>query len=63
MVISLNPITKKSHEIPGVLDDSENIIDFLKKNKGKKVVVVQVLVLLVLSCLWSVPTLLLKNML
>tara|TARA_Y100000748_G_C15493628_1_gene487416 strand:+ start:29 stop:1519 length:1491 start_codon:yes stop_codon:yes gene_type:complete len=41
MVISVNPITKESHELPEKLDDSKNILDFLEKNKGKKVIVVQ----------------------
>jgi len=41
MEISVNPITQDEHIIPESGDDSKAISDFLSKNKGKKVVVVQ----------------------
>ncbi len=41
MSFSINPITQNKHEIPESLDDSKRICDFLSKNNGKKVVVVQ----------------------
>jgi nucleotide sugar dehydrogenase len=41
MSFSINPLTQNKYEIPESLDDSKTIHDFLSKNKGKKVVVVQ----------------------
>ena len=41
MRFSVNPITQSTYEIPESLDDSKTICEFLSKNKGKKVVVVQ----------------------
>ena len=41
MKMSTNPITNENYQIPDILDDSDSINAFLKKNKGKKVVVVQ----------------------
>ena len=41
MRFSVNPITQSTYEIPESLDDSKAICEFLSKNKGKKVVVVQ----------------------
>lgn len=41
MKISINPLTLQEHKIPSQLDDSKNISEFLKKNKNKKVIVVQ----------------------
>lgn len=41
MIISKNPLTQVEYEIPENLDDSATINDFLLRNKGKKVVVVQ----------------------
>ena len=41
MSISVNPLTQEVHRIPDNLDDSLRIVDFLQKNEGKKVVVVQ----------------------
>ena len=41
MTLSVNMITMESIEIPKVLDDSSNIQEFLSRNKGKKVIVVQ----------------------
>ena len=41
MPVSVNMVTMENIDIPRVLDDSKNIEDFLSKNKGKKVVVVQ----------------------
>ena len=41
MAISINPNNQKSYEIPKLLDDSEAIQNFLLRNAGKKVVVVQ----------------------
>ena len=41
MKISINPLTQESCTIPVVLDDEQNLQDFLARNKGKKVIVVQ----------------------
>ena len=41
MSVSVNMITMENIDIPRVLDDSRNIQDFLSRNNGKKVVVVQ----------------------
>jgi UDP-N-acetyl-D-mannosaminuronate dehydrogenase len=41
MNTSTNPITQESHRLPVDLDDSFKINEFLQKNNGKKVVVVQ----------------------
>lgn len=41
MSASTNHLTGEEVSIPKDLDDSDNIINFLKKNEGKKVVVVQ----------------------
>ena len=41
MPISVNPLTKETCSFPENLDDSKNIHDFLVKNAGKKVVVIQ----------------------
>jgi len=41
MTSSVNAITQQIYEIPEYLNDSKAIKDFLYKNKGKKVVVVQ----------------------
>jgi len=41
MPVSVNMITMENIEIPRVLDDSNNIQEFLSRNKGKKVVIVQ----------------------
>ena len=41
MTKSLNQITQLEYDIPNPLDDSAEIQDFLKKNIGKKVIVVQ----------------------
>lgn len=41
MSTSTNPITQESYKLPVDLDDSVRIKDFLQKNYGKKVVVVQ----------------------
>ncbi len=41
MKLSKSPITGKEYEIPSEIDDSKSIREFLKKNKDKKVVVVQ----------------------
>ena len=38
---SVNALTQDVYDIPEVLDDSKNIEKFLKKNNGKKVIVVQ----------------------
>ena len=38
---SINQITQQEYEIPDILNDSAKIQDFLAKNKGKKVIVVQ----------------------
>jgi UDP-N-acetyl-D-glucosamine dehydrogenase len=41
MEVSINPLTQEVCDIPEVLDDSENIRQFLTRNHGKKVIVVQ----------------------
>lgn len=41
MELSINPLTQEVCDIPVVLDDSENISQFLTRNHGKKVIVVQ----------------------
>ena len=41
MALSINVITQEAYQIPDSLDDSKTIEDFLFRNKGKKVVVVQ----------------------
>lgn len=42
MRVSIHPLTKKKYEIPVILnDDADNIDSFIKKNKGKKIIVVQ----------------------
>lgn len=41
MLESINPLTQERYEIPDRLDHSDVIGDFLKKNAGKKVVVIQ----------------------
>jgi len=41
MTTSTNPMTQESHKLPVDLDDSFKINEFLQKNNGKKVVVVQ----------------------
>ena len=41
MAVSINTLTQKAHEIPKNLDDSKEIVVFLSRNKGKKVIVVQ----------------------
>jgi len=41
MGISKNPITLDEYDIPSNLDDSKNIQEFISRNKGKKVIVVQ----------------------
>ncbi len=41
MVFSVNPLTQQAHKIPENRDDSIAIHDFLSRNEGKKVVVVQ----------------------
>ena len=41
MNISRNPITLEEHVIPSGLDDSKAIRDFIDRNSGKKIVVVQ----------------------
>ena len=41
MTTSTNPITNESYKLPIDTDDSIQINEFLKKNNGKKVVVVQ----------------------
>ena len=41
MPVSVNMITNEIIDIPKVLDDSRNIQEFLSRNKGKKVVIVQ----------------------
>ena len=41
MAISVNSLTQESYEIPNILDDSALINDFLSRNEGKKVTVVQ----------------------
>ena len=39
--ISRSPVTNKEYVIPAVLDDSENINNFISKNNDKPVVLVQ----------------------
>ena len=41
MTNSTNQITQQEYVIPSILDDSAAIQDFLTKNVGKKVIVVQ----------------------
>ncbi|MDB4603785.1 nucleotide sugar dehydrogenase [bacterium] len=41
MELSINPFTQEKCTIPVVLDDEQNLQDFLARNKGKKVIVVQ----------------------
>lgn len=41
MEVSINPLTQEVYDIPEVLDDNENIRQFLDSNDGKKIVVVQ----------------------
>jgi len=41
MDISKNPITNEEYTIPLKLDDSANIRDFIGRNSGKRIVVVQ----------------------
>ena len=41
MTTSTNPMTQKTHTLPIDLDDSFKINEFIQKNSGKKVVVVQ----------------------
>ncbi len=41
MEVSKNPITLEEHNIPSELDNSNEIIEFIRQNKGKKTVVVQ----------------------
>ena len=41
MTLSVNTITMESIEIPKILNDSSNIQEFLYRNKGKKIIVVQ----------------------
>ncbi len=41
MKLSKSPITGKEYEIPSDIDDSKSIREFLDKNEGKKVIVVQ----------------------
>ena len=38
---SINPLTKEVLRIPEIIDDSERIEQFLERNDGNKVVVVQ----------------------
>tara|TARA_B100002019_G_scaffold259207_1_gene244431 strand:- start:12969 stop:14459 length:1491 start_codon:yes stop_codon:yes gene_type:complete len=38
---SINPLNQVTYDIPEIIDDSDGIKDFLSKNIGKKVVVVQ----------------------
>ena len=38
---SINPLNQATYDIPEIIDDSDGIKDFLSKNIGKKVVVVQ----------------------
>lgn len=38
---SVNAINNKIYQIPSVLDDTKNLEDFLERNSGKKVIVVQ----------------------
>jgi len=41
MTYSINPLTQETHKVPKDPEDIVNIKNFLKKNNGKKVVVVQ----------------------
>ncbi len=41
MIVSFNTLTQERYIVPEVLDDSNNINEFLSNNKGKKVIVVQ----------------------
>ena len=41
MNISRNPITLEEHTIPSISDDSNEILNFINRNSGKKIVVVQ----------------------
>ena len=41
MAFSVNVLTQDTHEVPVNLDGSIAIYDFLSRNEGKKVVVVQ----------------------
>ena len=41
MNISRNPITCEEHTIPTKLDDTKGILDFINRNSGKRIVVVQ----------------------
>ena len=41
MNISRNPITREVHTIPSKLDGSNEILGFIDRNGGKKIVVVQ----------------------
>ena len=41
MNVSINALTKEAYTIPEDLDDEQNIEDFLARNRGKKVIVVQ----------------------
>ncbi len=41
MNISRNPITGEEHEIPKEFEHQEDILDFIERNKGKKIVVIQ----------------------
>jgi UDP-N-acetyl-D-glucosamine dehydrogenase len=41
MTISINALTQVEYEIPDDLDDSSSIDNFLLRNKGKKVIVIQ----------------------
>ena len=41
MKYSTNPLTQETYEIPEGFEDANNIENFLKRNTGKKVVVVQ----------------------
>lgn len=41
MAFSVNPLTQQTYEIPDNLDDSKAINDFISRNKGKKIIVVQ----------------------
>ena len=39
--ISTNPFSGKKYELPTIIDDKAGILQFIERNKGKKVVVVQ----------------------
>ncbi|MDA9355723.1 nucleotide sugar dehydrogenase [Gammaproteobacteria bacterium] len=41
MTYSINPLTQETHKVPGSSVDITNIENFLKRNAGKKVIVVQ----------------------